>query len=209
MVLLSRACFSSHDTATLEDKETQKQVQDAEAQKLQVGRVFLVPLPSKYNRDALCVDVNFSAAAGTELGTIVRFVNVHLDSLGHTLQYRIQQMQIATSLLREPGCSAGLIAGDFNAICPRDHKLLQENELIDAWNSLHGMNDGGGATWGFAARQENRPGLGRLDKIAMVGLRPKEFTLLRPGDIEVPRPGEESIQIPWSDHCGLHCAFAL
>lgn len=209
MTLLSRACFCSHDTATLEGEETHKQERDAEDKKLRVGCVFRVPLPSKYNSDALCVDINFSAAAGSELGTIVRLINVHLDSFGYTLQCRIQQMQIAASLLREPGCSAGLIAGEFNAISPIDHKLLQENELVDAWTALHGTNDGDGATWGFAARQKNRPDPGRLDKIAMVELRPKEFTILRPGNIEVPRPGEESIQIPWSDHCGLPCTFAL
>jgi tyrosyl-DNA phosphodiesterase 2 len=31
-----------------------------------------------------------------------------------------------------------VIAGDFNAIFPEDHRLVDEHELLDAWVALHG-----------------------------------------------------------------------
>jgi len=39
---------------------------------------------------------------------------------------------------------------------------------------------------------------GRLDKVAMLGLKPDE--------IEVPQPG---LVGPWGDHCGLRCTFTI
>jgi tyrosyl-DNA phosphodiesterase 2 len=58
---------------------------------------------------------------------------------------------------------------------------------------------------------EQRGGLkrGRLDKAVMMGLKAKEMEVLLPGSIEVPRPGENSVEIPWSDHCGLRCTFTI
>jgi tyrosyl-DNA phosphodiesterase 2 len=41
-------------------------------------------------------------------------------------------------LLREPRSRGGIIAGDFNAILPEDHRLVDEHELLDAWVALHG-----------------------------------------------------------------------
>jgi len=62
--------------------------------------------------------------------TTCRLINIHLDSLGETLLCRTEQMEILANLLREPGCAGGLIAGDFNAISPEDHALLDKNGLV-------------------------------------------------------------------------------
>ena len=56
-------------------------------------------------------------------------------------------MEILANLLRKPGCGGGLIAGDFNAISPEDHALLDKNGLVDTWVALHGRNELDGATW--------------------------------------------------------------
>ncbi|KAH8998280.1 Endonuclease/exonuclease/phosphatase [Lactarius hatsudake] len=201
MALLSSARFAS-------SLDSQKEGDGIEGGgKLMLGRISRVALPSKYGRDALCVDV----VPPTSPGTFFRLINVHLDSLGDTLHYRAQQMKILADVLREPGCGGGIIAGDFNAISPEDDGLIDKNKLVDAWVALHGRADPGGATWGVGV--ERRDGLGpgrsrgRLDKIAMIGLKAKEMEVLRPGPIEVPRPGEKSLEIPWSDHCGLRCTL--
>ncbi|KAI0050944.1 hypothetical protein FA95DRAFT_1554980 [Auriscalpium vulgare] len=93
-----------------------------------LGRVARVTLPSKYKRDALCVDV----VSPTAPGAFFRLINVHLDSLGDTLHYRAQQIEILANVLHEPGCSGGIIAGDFNAISPEDDGLIDKNGLVDA-----------------------------------------------------------------------------
>ncbi|KAG2124895.1 Endonuclease/exonuclease/phosphatase [Suillus clintonianus] len=173
--------------------------------KFMLGRVSRVTLQSKYRRDALYVDI----IPPTAPGTVFRLINVHLDSLADTLRYRAQQMEILANVLREPGCSGGIIAGDFNAISPEDDGLVDKNGLVDAWVALHGREDPGGATWGVGVERRDRLGPGRLDKVAMMGLKAEEMEVLRPGHIEVPRPGEKSVEIPWSDHCGLRCIFAI
>ena len=68
----------------------------------------------------------------TTPGTVFRLISVHLNSLGNTLRYRAQQMEILANVLRESGCSGGIIAGDFNAISPGDDELVDKNELLDA-----------------------------------------------------------------------------
>jgi len=140
-----------------------------------------------------------------------RLINVHLDSLGDTLSYRIQQMEILANLLREPGCSGGLIAGDFNAISPEDHALLEKNRLVDAWVALHGKGELDGATWGVGVERKDGLGPGRLDKIAMSGVKAKDVEILPPGLIEVPtcKPGDFSNYIPYSDHSGLMLNFTV
>jgi len=170
-----------------------------------LGSVSRVTLPSKYRRDALSVDIIPSIAPGA----FFRLINVHLDSLEDTLPYRAQQMEILANVLREPGCSGGIIAGDFNAISFEDDGLVDKNELVDAWVALHRRADPDGATWGVGAKRRDGLGPGRLDKVAMMGLKAQEIEVLRPGTIEVPRPGEKSVEIPWSDHCGLRCTFTL
>ena len=176
-----------------------------EGEKLMLGRVSRVTLPSKYGRDALCVDI----IPPTTPGTIFRLINVHFDSLGDTLHYRAQQMEILADALREPGCGGGIIAGDFNAISPEDDGLVDKNKPVDAWVALHGREDQDGATWGAGVERRDGLGPGRLDKVAMMGLKAKEMEVLRPGPIEVPRPGEKPVEIPWSDHCGLRCTFTI
>lgn len=204
MTLLSRARFSYSTVASSQDTGTQKEETGSKKGNIVIGHVSRVPLPSKYSRDALCVDVVHPASAAP-----VRLINVHLDSLGHAFDYRAQQMKIAASLLREPGCSGGLIAGDFNAISPRDHELINENKLVDAWTALREASGDDGATWGTDRKRRNRQGPGRLDKVAMVGLIPKAVKVLQSGCITVPRPGNESVDIPWSDHHGLRCDFSI
>ena len=202
MTLLSSARFSS-------GLESQKEGDGIEGgENFMLGRVSRVTLPSKYRRDALYVDI----IPPTAPGTVFRLVNVHLDSLWDTLHYRAQQMEILANVLREPGCSGGILAGDFNAISPEDDGLVDKNELVDAWVALHGRGqraDPDGATWGVGVERRRGQGLGRLDKVAMMGLKAKEMEVLRPGHIEVPRPGEKSVEIPWSDHCGLKCTFTI
>lgn len=199
MALLSRARFAGSERA--EEGE-------GEAGKLAIGRVYRIPLPSMYQRDALCLEV---VPPDATLGTSVSLVNVHLDSLWPAFAYRAQQIQILADMLREPGCKGGIIAGDFNAISPEDHELVSENRLVDAWEALRGTDaaGGNGATWGTGRQQAGRRSPGRLDKIVMTGVTPEEIAVLQVGGIEVPRPGKDSISIPWSDHAGLLCTFRI
>ncbi|KAH9971037.1 Endonuclease/exonuclease/phosphatase [Lactifluus volemus] len=157
-----------------------------------------------YRRDALCVDI----IPPTAPGTVFRLINVHLDSLGAEY-YRARQMKILANILREPGCSGGILAGDFNAMYPEDHELVDQNKLVDAWVALHGRADSDKSTWSVGVERSDGLGPGRLDKVAMMGSKAMEMELLRPGPIEVPRPGEKPVEIPWSDHCGLRCTFAI
>ena len=164
-----------------------------------------VILPSNYGRDGLYVDI----ISPTKPGTFFRLINVHLDSLGNKQHNRTQQMEILANVLREPGCGGGIIAGDFNAISPEDEELVEKNELVDAWSALHGRADPDGATWGVGVKRRHGLRPGRLDRVAMVGLKAEEMEVLRPGHIEVPRPGEDPLEIPWSDHYGLRCTFTI
>jgi len=196
MMLLSSARFAS-------SLDSQKEGEGGG--KLMLGRVSRVALPSKYGRDALCVDI----IPQTAPGTVFRLINVHLDSLWDTLHYRAQQMEILADVLSEPGCGGGIIAGDFNAISPEDDGLVDKNKLADAWVALHGRAGPDGATWGVGVERRDGLGPGRLDKVAMMGSKAEEMEVLRPGPIEVPRPGEKPVEIPWSDHCGLRCTFTV
>ncbi|KAF9515695.1 hypothetical protein BS47DRAFT_1341618 [Hydnum rufescens UP504] len=197
MMLLSSGCFAS-------GLDFQKEGDGIEGGGKLLGYVSRMTLPSKYRRDALYVDI----IPPTASGTVFRLINVHLDSLGDTLHYRAQQMEILANVLREPRCSGGIIAGDFNAISPEDDGLVDKNELVDAWVALHGT-DPDGATWGVGVERRDGLGPGRLDKVAMMGLKVEEMEVLRPGSIEVPRPGDKSVEVPWSDHCGLRCTFTI
>ncbi|KAH8828682.1 Endonuclease/exonuclease/phosphatase [Flagelloscypha sp. PMI_526] len=199
MTLLSSKRF------TFESKSLRKDNRIEREGEFTLGVVSRVKLPSKYGRCALSVDITPPSA----LVSAYRLINVHFDSLGDTLPYRTEQMEILANLLREPGCAGGLIAGDFNAISPEDHALLDKNGLVDAWLALHGRTGFDGATWGVEA--ERRDGLrpGRLDKVALLGIEAKDIKLLRPGLIEVPKPGESSDYIPYSDHYGLGLTFTV
>jgi len=163
MTLLSSARFAS-------GPESQKEGNGIEGGgKFMLGCVSLVTLPSKYRRDGLYVDI---IPPTTPPGTVFRLINVHLDSLGDTLPFCAQQMRMLADVLREPGCSGRIIAGDFNAISPEDEGLVNKNDLVDAWVALHGRAGPGGATWGVGVeRRDDGLGPGRLDKVAMMGLK--------------------------------------
>ena len=207
MTLLSGARFASglDDSQMVKEGDGTEEGGEGEKGKFMLGRVSRVALPSKYKRDALYVDIIPPNAPGT----VFRLINVHLDSLWDTLGYRSQQMEILANVLREPGCNGGIIAGDFNAIRPEDDGIVDKNGLVDAWVALHGRADPDGATWGVGVKRQDGLDRGRLDKVAMTGLKAEELDVLRPGFIEMPRPGEKSIEIPWSDHCGLRCTFTI
>jgi tyrosyl-DNA phosphodiesterase 2 len=166
--------------------------------KMVLDSVFRLELPSRYKRDTLCVNI----AAPAVPGAVLRLLNVHLDSLDSWFR-RVLQMDILAGLLREPGCSGGVIAGDFNAIRPDDHTLVDKHELVDAWVALHGSTAGpdGGATWGVGVELKDGRKPRRLDKVVMLGLQPDEIEVLQPGLIDA--------YTPWSDHCGLRCTFTI
>jgi tyrosyl-DNA phosphodiesterase 2 len=84
-------------------------------------------------------------------------------------------MKIFANILREPRCSGGIIAGDFNAISPEDDGLIDKNELVDAWVALHRRAHPDGATWSVGVERRDGLGSGRLDKlkVAMMGLKAK------------------------------------
>ncbi|KAG2337740.1 hypothetical protein BDR05DRAFT_978376 [Suillus weaverae] len=108
-----------------------------------------------------------------------------------TLPYCAEQMEILANLLRELGCGGGLIVGDFNAISPEDHALLDKNGPVDAWVALHGKKGLDGATWGVGVERHDGLRPGRLDKVAMSGVDAKDMEILRPGLSEVPKPSED------------------
>ena len=83
-------------------------------------------LPSRYMRDALCVNI----AAPAVPGTVLCLLNMRLDSIDSYYR-RALQMLVLAGILREPICSGGIIAGDFNAILPEDHRLIDEHGLVD------------------------------------------------------------------------------
>ena len=200
MTLLSSARFASSL-----DSQREGETEGGAREKLELGRVFRVTLPSKYGRDGLCVEI----VPPTAPDRVLRLINVHLDSFWDMLPYRAQQLEILADVLREPECSGGIIAGDFNAVTAEDQELLEKNGLVDTWLALHGRGSLDAATWGVGVERRDGRGPRRLDKIAMAGLEARKMEVLRPGFIRSPIPGGESIDSPWSDHCGLRCTFTI
>lgn len=169
--------------------------------------VWRIRYPSRFKRDALCCDIFW----GNE--TRVRLVNVHLDSLPIQPNQRPRQVAIAASLIRTAGVGHGVIAGDWNPVSQEDTGLVQENRLVDAWESLHPGEDG--FTWGLDGKAEPFPP-GRLDKVAMLGLKPLDIQVIRPETLPAaPDSGKEATTgsseegVPWSDHSGLLCSFVI
>ena len=200
MTLLSREGFASGF-----DSHNGTEGPRGQDQKPLPVRVERMKLPSAYRRDALSVDVLKS----TTTGTFLRLINVHLDSLPEFWRNRVRQMDMLTNCLREPGCVHGIIAGDFNAVRPEDEKIVEKRKgLLDAWEELHGTAGPNGHTWGVGAVLGKGLQSGRLDKVVMKGLTPKYIEVLRPGFIRVSELDRE-VSIPWSDHCGLKCTFAI
>ncbi|KAK1234320.1 hypothetical protein PQX77_002478 [Marasmius sp. AFHP31] len=193
MTLLSRERFGS----PFLDEEGER------GGKLMLDSVFRMELPSRYGRDALCVGIIAPAASGA----VIRLLNVHLDSLNYHFRRELQMWALA-DLLREPGCTGGIIAGDFNAVAifREDHELVDKYKLLGAWVALHGSTGSDGATWGVDVELEGELKPGRLDKVVMSGsVKPEEIEVLQPGLIGPGRPWSHE---PWSDHCGLRCTFA-
>ncbi|TFK62850.1 hypothetical protein BDN72DRAFT_964296 [Pluteus cervinus] len=128
MTLLSSKRFGS----PLLDEEEEKG-EGEEGSKMVVDSVFRTKYTSRYNRGALCVNIATPAAPGQ----VLRLLNVHFDSFDSQFR-RTLQLVVLNDILREPGCSGGVIAGDFNAILPSDHALVDKHKLVDAWVVLHG-----------------------------------------------------------------------
>src|SRR5258708_7611429 len=109
LVLLSSARFAS-------GPESRKEGDGIEGGgKFMLGCTSRITLPSDYKRDALCVEIIPPTASPA---TVFRLVNVHLDSLGHTLPFRARQIKLLADVLYESACSGVIIAGAFNAISP-------------------------------------------------------------------------------------------
>ena len=108
------------------------------------------------------------------------------------------------------------MAGDFNPVLPDDDMLVRANGLLDVWNELHPSE--AGFTWGADGDQPFPPN--RLDKVAVVGLKPCSIKIIAPGDIgqadtsklrrdEEDQKHDHNLLLKWSDHSGLVCSFAL
>lgn len=216
MTLLSRRRFDHGDGPS------------ATAAKL--GPLWRLKYSSRFGRDALCCDIFVPSRAQSSLPgnnfvyARVRLINVHLDSLPIKPSKRPQQVSTVASLLR---CTnRGLVAGDFNPVLPEDDTLVADNHLVDAWLELRGNESG--FTWGVDGQAPFPPA--RLDKVALLGLRPHSMDLVHPEKIKLrlqepeegPVPGndfvvsdesrktqEDGQAVPWSDHSGLKCSFAL
>src|SRR5258707_274205 len=59
------------------------------------GSVFRMELPSRYGRDALCVNITTPAASGT----IYHLLNMHLDSLNSHFRHALQMLALAPSCM--------------------------------------------------------------------------------------------------------------
>ncbi|KAF4966046.1 hypothetical protein FSARC_6246 [Fusarium sarcochroum] len=167
-----------------------------------LGPSWRVKFPSRFDRDALCCDIfvpSLSSPHNSTKTSQLRLVNVHLDSLPIQPSKRPEQLSIVAELLREAG--QGLVAGDFNPVLPEDDALVQGNGLVDAWVELHKTKPG--FTWGVDGKQKFPAG--RLDKVAMLGLRPVDIEVLHPDTIQ----GDDGQVVSWSDHSGLKCTFDL
>ena len=178
---------------------------------IHLGAIWRVALPSRFRRDALCCDLIFNSSSKQTSGkesTRVALINVHLDSLPINPSMRPRQVSICTSYLGAAG--RGIIAGDFNCILPEDDDLVSTNNLKDAWEELH-PNDAG-HTWGVYGEQSFPPN--RLDKVALLNLRPSAMRILQTSEVEsgggnTSAHGTESgSKAHFSDHLGLWCDIA-
>ncbi|CAK7233324.1 hypothetical protein SCUCBS95973_008556 [Sporothrix curviconia] len=189
-----------------------------DARKLTLGRVWMVNLPSRYGRYALCCDVVQSAR------TTLRLVNVHLDSLPARPSHRPRQLATVADMLKATGVAAGVVAGDFNPVIPEeDDGLVAANGLTDCWLKLKGPGKGDepGFTWGVS-RKERFPPI-RMDKVAIVNnshdevqvLQAKEIGLLEPTFVKMDVPTrtggvlDDEPEVLASDHLGIWVRFGL
>lgn len=180
-----------------------------------IGPVWRVKYSSRFQRDALCCDIVLPSLDMTQDVSRIRLINVHLDSLPVFPSLRPRQLSVIAYYLRVAG--HGLVAGDFNPVFPEDETLVNENNLIDAWTELHPNKEG--ITWGLDSGTPFPPK--RMDKVALVGLKPFDIQVIRPGTCaagigskegqleqeEGKTEHENDAQLPWSDHSGLMCSF--
>lgn len=205
MTLLSRPSFCGHpDNPENTPESTSSSTTDSGSW---ICPVWRVKYRSRFKRDALCCDIFW----GKE--TRIRLVNVHLDSLPIQPNQRPRQVAIAASLLRTAGVGRGVIAGDWNPVSQEDTSLVQQNRLVDAWERLRPGEDG--FTWGLDGNAEPFPP-GRLDKVAVLGLKPLDIQVIQPGTSSAaPDSGKETMAgngrdgVPWSDHSGLFCTLVI
>ncbi|TBU56152.1 Endonuclease/exonuclease/phosphatase [Dichomitus squalens] len=158
MTLLSSERFVSPLLAEKKDVSDGKGEREGEGKGM-LHNAFRMTLPSRYERDALCVTFDDPATPGH----VLRLLNVHLDSLDSSFR-RASEVHLLDRLLREGGCSGGIIAGDFSAIDP-----TMIRSYTGGRRGLHG-----------APR--------RLDKVVMLGLEPVDIEVLQPGRLDAGTP---------------------
>jgi tyrosyl-DNA phosphodiesterase 2 len=192
MTLLSRKRFASVDSQTTPCSA-------------RLGPIWRVSYPSRFGRDALCCDIfTLSPNNSSTRLTRTRLINIHLDSLPINPSCRPQQVSIISTFLRS--ADHGLAAGDFNPVLEEDATLLEKNGLTDAWEAVYPEQPG--YTWGTDGEQPFPPN--RLDKVALLGLRPHEIKIVeakRLSSLEGEVTDLEN-NPPWSDHHALLCSFA-
>ncbi|CAG8192384.1 unnamed protein product [Penicillium salamii] len=202
----------SFSTATLVSKTRFASHCDPGKSNSSLGPAWRVKYPSRYARDALFCDIFLSSpdeSTPSSPITPTRLVNVHLDSLPIKPSFRPQQISILSAFLSAAG--RGLVAGDFNPVLEEDANLVEDNGLTDVWKSLRPQDPG--YTWGVDGTKRFPPA--RLDKVAVLGLKPTNIRVLEPQVLEQPSsyiPSPEGFtstdDVPWSDHHGLLCSFS-
>lgn len=135
--------------------------------RLTINQVSRLHLVSEFQRDALLVDIRLSPLEldDQQYARTLRLCNVHLDSMVGPLR-PIQWEGVAKHLQNlSVNIEASILAGDCNANSPRDWTEPHDNEFIDSYLELGGVeSDEEGCTWGFQSQNWERYGRGRLDK---------------------------------------------
>jgi tyrosyl-DNA phosphodiesterase 2 len=175
---------------------------------------FRVQVPSRFQRDALFVDIRVRP----DSKRVLRLCNTHLESLVAQPPVRPLQVTRAAAYLKDSNNYASVLAGDLNAIEPFDRTLHSENGLKDAYLELGGKEDADeGYTWGQQAPKALRDqfGCSRMDKAFYWGhMQAMAFERIGEG-VEVRDEQERhSIrgaggEIFASDHLGLSILFQL
>ena len=87
-------------------------------------------------------------------------------------------MWTLAGILCKSKCRSGIIVDDFNTIFPENYKLVGKYKLLDAWVALYGSMGPDRAIWGVGMELEGGLKVGRLDKVAILGLKPDEIEVL-------------------------------
>ncbi|KAF9728887.1 hypothetical protein PMIN06_011155 [Paraphaeosphaeria minitans] len=182
--------------------------------RLAIKSVFRVPWISKFDRDGLFVDLALSTQGGAQ---VLRLCNTHLESLVAAPPVRPLQLEAAAPYLHDSSATAGLLAGDLNAIQPFDRTLHSDNNLKDVYLELGGQEDSDdGYTWGYQVSQalRERFGCSRMDKILFSGaLRPQHFERIGMGVKAAEEKRQEmraaGVEEWVTDHYGVLADFHL